>query len=89
MTLSQMALNQVTIYRPFDQKNSTYLQPPVRSGANGPKHARTNDLGVADPTERLVFSLLMFQGVAVVNLGSNVLPTPSVAVPLENQLRIN
>ena len=82
MTLSQMALSQVTIYRPFDQKNLTYLQPPFRSGANGPKHARTNELGVADPTERLVVSLLIFQGVAVVTLGSNVLPS-------ENQLRIN
>ena len=31
MILSQMALSQVTIYRPFEQKNSTYLQPPKKN----------------------------------------------------------
>ena len=32
----------------------------VLSGANGPRHARTNELSMADPTDRLVVSLIIF-----------------------------
>ena len=59
----------------------------VRSEDKVPKHARTNKMGVADLTDRLVVSLSLYGGVAVVTLRSNVLSRLRMAGPFEKYLR--